>query len=81
MNIISWFKVAGFLIALGAWLVWTSRRTWLLKETKRNEEQVPPSENQLRWDLRHIREDISVLLFVNSLLVWVVAFAIIFIWH
>jgi len=81
MNAIGWMKVVGFLVALAAWLIWTSRRTWLLKETKRNEMEAPPSENQLRWDLRHIREDVSVLVFVNSLLVWFIAFSIIFIWR
>jgi len=81
MDATGWIKVAGFVGALAAWLIWTGRRTWLLKETKRNETEVPPSENQLRWDIRHIREDVSVLVFVNSLLVWFVAFSIIFIWR
>ncbi len=76
-----WLKAVLFLVALIGWMVWTSRRKWLLTEDKRNELQEPPSEQQLRWDLRHIREDISILVFVNSLLLWFVAFTIVFGWR
>lgn len=81
MSTIDWFKVVLFLVALIGWFVWTSRRKWLEAEAKRNEAQEPPSERQLRWDIRHIREDISVLVFVNSLLLWFVAFSIVFGWR
>ena len=76
-----WIKWGLFLAALIGWFIWTSRRVWLVKEAKRNEAQTPPSENQLRWDIRHMREDISVLVFVNSLLLWFVAFTIVFGWR
>jgi len=70
-----------FSVALVLWIVWTSRRGWLASEAKRNDAQEPPSERQLQWDLRHIREDISVLVFVNSLLLWFVVFTIVFGWR
>ena len=78
MSTIDWIKAVLFLTALIVWFVWTSRRRWLVSEAKRNDEQAPPSERQLQWDLRHIREDISVLVFVNSLLLWFVVFTIVF---
>jgi hypothetical protein len=78
MSTIDWVKAALFLVALVIWFVWTSRRGWLTSEAKRNDVQEPPSERQLHWDLRHIREDISVLVFVNSLLLWFVVFTIVF---
>ena len=68
----------GFVIALIAWNIWISRRYWLQKEFKRNEEVDAPSEAQLRWDIRHMREDISVLLVTNNVLLMLVAFAVIF---
>lgn len=81
MSTIDWVKAALFSIALVFWIVWTSRRGWLVSEAKRNDEQEPPSARQLHWDLRHIREDISVLVFVNSLLLWFVVFTIVFRWR
>ncbi len=64
------------MVALIGWFIWTSRRVWLVKEAKRNETQAPPSENQLRWDIRHMREDIGnkkarlpgLFYFINSLI-------------
>jgi len=78
MNTVDWIKAALFSVALILWFVWTSKRGWLDREAKRNDEQEPPSQRQLQWDLRHIREDISVLVFVSSLLLWFVAFSIVF---
>ena len=81
MSTSDWAKAVLFLVALVGWFVWTSRRKWLINEAKRNDAQEPPSEKQLRWDLRHIREDISILVFVNSVLLWFVAFSIVFGWR
>lgn len=78
MSTIQIIKAALFVVALVIWIIWTSRRGWLASENKRNDAQEPPSERQLHWDLRHIREDISVLVFVNSLLLWFVVFTIVF---
>ena len=38
-----------------------SRDRALKEERKRNEKLDPPSENQLQWDIRHIREDMMLL--------------------
>ena len=81
MDNIVWVKSGLFLVALIFWFVWTSKRGWLSNEAKENELKEPPSQRQLQWDLRHIREDISVLVFVNSLLLWFIAYSIVFNWR
>ncbi len=81
MDNLAWIKTGLFLLALIGWFVWVARRSWLLKEYQRNDAQQPPSENQQRWDLRHIREDVSVLVLVNSILLWFVAYSIVFRFH
>lgn len=81
MNTVDLVKGALFVVALIVWIIWTSRRGWLASEAIRNDTQEPPSQRQLQWDLRHIREDISVLVFVNSLLLWFVVFTIVFRWY
>ena len=75
--------VSRFVSGRAYWLVCVdhSRRKWLIDEVKRDAAQEPPSESQLRWDLRHIREDVSILVFVNSVLLWFVAFSIVFGWR
>lgn len=54
-----------FVVTLLGWLYWTNRRKWLHEEFQRNEQHEPPSERQLRWDIRHLREDISILVICN----------------
>ena len=78
MSTADWIKTVLFLAALIGWFVWTGRRQWLISEAKRNDAQEPPSQRQLQWDLRHIREDISILVIVNSVLLWFVTFTIVF---
>ena len=78
MSTMDMVKAGLFVGALVIWIIWTSRRGWLASESLRNDEQEPPTQRQLQWDLRHIREDISVLVFVNSLLLWFVVFTIVF---
>ena len=72
------FQSVGFVVALFAWNIWISRRHWLHKEFKRNDGSEAPSEQQLRWDIRHMREDISLLLLTNNMLLLLVAFAVVF---
>lgn len=67
----------GFVIVFFAWNIWISRRHWLHKEFKRNEEVEAPSEQQLKWDIRHMREDISILLLTNNMILLLVAIAVI----
>ncbi len=78
MSTMDMVKAGLFVVALVIWIIWTSRRGWLAAENKRNDTEEPPTQRQLQWDLRHIREDISVLVFVNSLLLWFVVFTIVF---
>lgn len=57
-------------IAYGAWLF---RRSRLEAEVRRNELHEAPSEQQLRWHIRHLREDISALVLINYTLLIIVA--------
>ena len=41
---------------------------WLIRETDGNERHEPPSRRQLRWDIRHLREDMVTLCHTNLLI-------------
>ena len=62
-------------IAFGAWLV---RRNWLEAEIRRNDSHEAPSDQQLRWHIRHLREDIHALVLTNYTLLVVVSAAVVF---
>ena len=50
------------LLLLIGWPLWNAyRERGLQKEFDNNPKFEPPETNQLKWDLRHIREDISLL--------------------
>ena len=57
-------------IAYGAWLF---RRNRIEAEVRRNELHDAPSDQQLRWHVRHLREDISALVLINYTLLVIVA--------
>lgn len=54
-------KGLAFGVALLGWIYWTNRGKWLTDEFARNEQHETPPDQQLRWDIRHLREDISIL--------------------
>lgn len=62
-------------IAFGAWLF---RRNWLEAEIRRNDSHDAPSDQQLKWHIRHLREDIHALVLINYTLLVVVAAAVVF---
>lgn len=54
-------------------------RGWLRGEISRNDTVDPPSERQLQWDLRHMREDLYMVVIALDMLVYL---AIIYAaWH
>ncbi len=81
MSATDWIKAILFLVALVGWIVWTGRRSWLSSKSEHDQAAPPPSDRQLRWDITHMREDLSVLIMVNSILLWFVAFTIVFGWR
>lgn len=63
----------GVLLFLGGSI---RRRKWLEDETKKNDIVDPPSSRQLRWDIRHMREDLHMLVLINYALVLMILFLI-----
>jgi hypothetical protein len=69
-------KALGIVIFIFITGYFISRRKALEDEFKRNDLVDPPSRRQLRWDLRHIREDIHMLVLINLLIFWMIAAAL-----
>ncbi len=67
------FKGIAFFIALLTFGAWLFRRNWLDAEIRRNESHDAPSDQQLRWHIRHLREDVHALVVINYSLLVVVA--------
>jgi hypothetical protein len=63
----------GVLLFIGGWI---RGRKWLDDETKKNDDVDPPSSRQLRWDIRHMREDLHMLVLINYTLVAMILFLI-----
>ena len=63
------------LMALGYWL---TRRKWLEGEIERNDKFEPPSGRQVRWDIRHMREDLHTLVLINYAVLFPVLFLVFF---
>lgn len=70
----------GLIFAAGviAYSLWIFRAKWLAEEIKRNALHEAPSEDQLRWHIRHIRQDLHALVLINHALVILLAGAIVF---
>lgn len=71
-------KEIAFFIGVIAFGIWIFRRNWLEAEVRRNDAHEPPSDQQLRWHIRHLREDIHALVLINYVLLIVVASAVVF---
>lgn len=65
-----------FIVAVIGFGIWIRGRKWLETETERNEATKPPSTRQLRWDIRHMREDLHMLVLINYGLVFIVVFLV-----
>lgn len=59
-------KGVAFAVVFLGWIYWWNGRKWLLAEFNRNENHEAPPDHQLRWDIRHLREDIGVLTMSSS---------------
>jgi hypothetical protein len=66
-------KGIAFFVGLMVFGAWLFRRNWLDAEIRRNESHEAPSDQQLRWHIRHLREDIHALVIINYTLLVVVA--------
>ena len=47
-----------------------------LKELERNEKFAPPDDRQIRWHIRHIRQDLQLLCRLVQILISLVAIAL-----
>jgi hypothetical protein len=66
----SWIRVIVVLVlVLGFPILHVWRERQLAKEFERNEKFAPPESDQLKWDFRHIREDINLLCHLMMILV------------
>jgi hypothetical protein len=57
-------------VVVACWFI--GGRKWFIKEMERNEQHEAPSEQQLRWHLAHMREDLHMLVMLNFVLVFAV---------
>jgi hypothetical protein len=58
----SWISAGLVLVAIFGWPIFDAwRQKGLQKEYDRNPLHEAPDTDQLKWDLRHIREDINLL--------------------
>jgi hypothetical protein len=71
--------VIAFVIAVMGFGSWMTGRKWLYRETERNEGSKPPSSRQLRWDIRHMREDLHMIILSNYALVLLVLFMVFYV--
>jgi len=71
-------KAIAFFFGVIAYGVWLFRRNWLEAEIRRNDANEAPSEQQLHWHIRHLREDMHALVLINYTLLIVVAAAVVF---
>lgn len=72
------FKTVAFFFGVIAFGMWLFRRAWLEAEIRRNDSNEAPSDQQIRWHIRHLREDMHALVLINYTLLIVVAAAVVF---
>ena len=72
-------RVVIILILAGYYHHQWSRREWFKAELDRNDEFDAPSERQLKWDLRHMREDMYMIAITLNFMAFLgIAYAV---WH
>lgn len=70
-----WIAVVALVVGFPLWNRWRERG--LEKEYKNNISFEPPATDQLKWAVRHLREDINLLchlMFVAVVLLGIIAF-------
>ena len=65
-------KAIAFVIFVFGFGWWVFGDRWFLKEIERNEVHEVPSDQQLRWHIRHMRQDLHALVLINYALVMIV---------
>jgi len=65
MESLKWVGLPVLVLILGYWI--TGRR-WFDEEVKRNEACDAPSDQQIRWHITHMREDLHMLVLSNYVL-------------
>jgi hypothetical protein len=58
-------KSIAFVVFVFGFGVWVFRDRWFQKEIERNDAHEAPSDQQLRWHIRHMRQDIHALVLIN----------------
>jgi len=65
-----------FVVGLAVWLGWVIVRRYLAVDIKEREKTgEPPSEAQLKWYIKEMRQDISLLTVTNFAVLLVLVFA------
>lgn len=57
----SLLRIVALVVLCAIYQFQVQRREWFRQEIKRNDEFEPPSDQQGRWDLRHMREDLYMI--------------------
>lgn len=71
MEYVKWVAFIVLIVSLGSWMTW---RRWFFKEVERNEIHEAPSDQQIRWHITHMREDLHMLVLSNyALMIAVIA--------
>ena len=65
-----------FVVAMIGFGIWVFADKWFAKEIQRNEVHEAPSDQQIRWHLRHMRQDLHALVLINATLVMIILGAI-----
>ena len=65
-------KGIAFVIFVFGFGWWVFGGRWFAKEIERNEVHEAPSDQQLRWHIRHMRQDLHALVLINYALVMIV---------
>lgn len=72
------YKGILFFLAVLAYSVWLFRTKWLADEIGRNALHEAPPDEQVRWHIRHIRQDLHALVLINHALLLLLAWAVVF---
>jgi hypothetical protein len=74
-----WIRLLAFIIALGLYTYRWHSKQYLVDELDRNEKHEPPSDQQIRWHLTHMREDLYMIATsVHVLTLLTIAYVV---WH
>ena len=62
MEYVKWIAFFALIMSLGSWM---KGRRWFEKELELNEMHEAPSDQQIRWHITHMREDMHMLVLSN----------------